>query len=67
MKNEWDGEAAFDNRVGFTLEKCNSPKNARREFSGWIQGVKRHTITGMIEAAGVVGEVHHERFHRWFS
>lgn len=36
-------------------------------ISGWIQCLNRHTITGMMEAAGVVGVVHHERFHRLFS
>ncbi len=34
---------------------------------GWIQCVKRRTITGMIEAAGVAEKIHHERFHRLFS
>ena len=42
-------------------------KNFVVVISGWIQCVSRRTITGMIEAAGVVGEMHHERFHRWFS
>ena len=36
-------------------------------ISGWIQCVNRRTITGMMDAAGVVGQVHHERFHRLFS
>lgn len=35
--------------------------------SGWIQCANRRTITGMIEAAGVAGKIHHERFHRLFS
>ena len=34
---------------------------------GWIQCVNRRTITGMIEAAGVAEQIHHERFHRLFS
>jgi hypothetical protein len=34
---------------------------------GWIQCANRRTITGMIEAAGVAGKIHHERFHRLFS
>ncbi len=41
-------------------------KNFVVVISGWIQCVNRRTITEMIEAAGVVGEVHHERFHRGF-
>jgi hypothetical protein len=34
---------------------------------GWLQCTRRRTITGMIEAAGVIPDAHHERFHRLFS
>lgn len=36
-------------------------------MTGWVLCVRRKTVTGMIEAAGVANEVHHERFHRFFS
>lgn len=35
--------------------------------AGWVLCVKRKTVTGMIEAAGVADTTHHERFHRFFS
>ena len=35
--------------------------------TGWVLCVKRRTVTGMIDAAGVADTSHHERFHRFFS
>ena len=34
--------------------------------SGWVFA-RRHTVTGMILAAGAVGTKHHSAFHRLFS
>jgi hypothetical protein len=35
-------------------------------MAGWLLCVGRHTTTGVIEAAGVVGRKHHTSFHRFF-
>ena len=34
---------------------------------GWIQARGKRTVTGVIEAAGAVGQKHHSVFHRFFS
>ena len=34
--------------------------------SGWVLCIGRHTITGLIRAAGVVGVKHHTSFQRFF-
>jgi SRSO17 transposase len=34
--------------------------------SGWLLCRGRHTVTGLIQAGGVVGVKHHTSFHRFF-
>lgn len=34
--------------------------------AGWVMCVGRHTVTGVVRAAGAVGEKHHTSFHRFF-
>ena len=36
-------------------------------LTGWILCVGKHTVTGVIRAAGVVGKRHHSGYHRFFS
>ena len=36
-------------------------------LTGWILCVSKHTVTGVIRAAGVVGKRHHSGYHRFFS
>ena len=36
-------------------------------ISGWVLCVGRHTVTGVLRAAGVVGHEHHSGYHRFFS
>ena len=38
----------------------------RHLISGWILCVGAHTTTGVITAAGAVGDKHHTSFHRFF-
>lgn len=38
----------------------------RHLMGGWILCIGRHTTTGVMEAAGVVGYKHHTSFHRFF-
>ena len=35
-------------------------------LAGWILCLGRHTVTGVIRAAGAVGVKHHSSFHRFF-
>ncbi|MCG8418192.1 MAG: transposase [Proteobacteria bacterium] len=35
-------------------------------LSGWILCIGRHTVTGVVRAAGAVGVKHHSSFHRFF-
>jgi hypothetical protein len=35
--------------------------------AGWVLCTGRRTVTGVIRAAGVVGERHHSGYHRFFS
>ncbi len=35
-------------------------------LSGWILCLGRHTVTGVLRAAGAVGVKHHTSFHRFF-
>jgi hypothetical protein len=35
-------------------------------LSGWILCVGRHTVTGVLQASGAVGQKHHTSFHRFF-
>ena len=34
--------------------------------AGWVQCLGRHTVTGVLRAAGAVGTKHHTSFHRFF-
>jgi len=34
--------------------------------AGWILCLGRHTVTGVLSAAGAIGEKHHTSFHRFF-
>lgn len=34
--------------------------------SGWLLCMGRHTVTGLIQSAGVIGVKHHTSFHRFF-
>ena len=45
---------------------CPSFSNALTLLTGWVFAPRR-TITGMIVAAGAVGQKHHSTFHRLFS
>lgn len=35
-------------------------------LAGWILCLERHTVTGVLRAAGAVGTKHHTSFHRFF-
>jgi hypothetical protein len=35
-------------------------------LAGWVF-TRRHTVTGMIQAANAVGSKHHSSFHRLFA
>jgi hypothetical protein len=36
-------------------------------MTGWILCIEKHTVTGVIRAAGVVGKREHGGFHRFFN
>ena len=36
-------------------------------MSGWVLNLRRHTVTQVVQAAGVVGIKHISSFHRFFS
>ena len=36
-------------------------------LNGWILCIGKHTVTGVIRSAGVVGKRHHSGYHRFFS
>jgi hypothetical protein len=36
-------------------------------MTGWVLCVGKHTVTGVLRGAGVVGERHHSGYHRFFS
>ena len=36
-------------------------------FTGWVLCVGKHTVTGILRAAGIVGHEHHSGYHRLFS
>lgn len=36
-------------------------------ITGWVLCTGKRTVTGVIRAAGVVGERHHSGYHRFFS
>jgi hypothetical protein len=35
-------------------------------LAGWILCLERHTVTGIVRAAGAIGKKHHTSFHRFF-
>ena len=35
--------------------------------SGWTLCIGKHTVTGVLRAAGVVGQAHHSGYHRFFA
>jgi DDE superfamily endonuclease len=35
-------------------------------LAGWILCLERHTVTGILRAAGAIGKKHHTSFHRFF-
>lgn len=35
--------------------------------TGWVLCVSKHTVTGVLRAAGVVGYEHHSGYHRFFA
>lgn len=45
---------------------CPSFGNAMTLVAGWVFASRR-TVTGMIAAAGAVGQKHHSAFHRLFA
>lgn len=45
---------------------CPSFDNAMTLLAGWVFAPRR-TVTGMIAAAGAIGQKHHSAFHRLFS
>jgi hypothetical protein len=45
---------------------CPSFNNAMTLLAGWVFAPRR-TVTGMIAAAGAVGQKHHSAFHRLFA
>ena len=36
-------------------------------MTGWVLDLRRHTVTGVVQAAGAVGYKHISSFHRFFS
>lgn len=36
-------------------------------MTGWVLNLRRHTVTGVVQAAGAVGYKHISSFHRFFS
>ena len=53
-----------------TFSACFTEPTFRRFatlLTGWILCVGKHTVTGVIRAAGVVGKRHHSGYHRFFS
>ena len=38
----------------------------RHLVAGWILCLERHTVTGVLQASGAVGQKHHTSFHRFF-
>ena len=36
-------------------------------MTGWILCISKHTVTGVIRAAGVVGKREHGGYHRFFN
>lgn len=53
-----------------TLQGCFTKPGYQRFvalMSGWILCIGKHTVTGVLRAAGVVGERDHSGFHRFFS
>ena len=36
-------------------------------MAGWVQCLGRHTVTGVVVAAGAVGVCHISVFHRFFG
>jgi hypothetical protein len=48
---------------------CTAPSFQRFStlMAGWILCTSKHTITGVIRAAGVVGVREHGGYHRFFN
>ena len=36
-------------------------------MTGWVLNLRRHTVTGVVQAAGAVGHKHISSFHRFFT
>ena len=52
------------------FESCFTAPSYRRFvtiLTGWLLCTGKHTVTGVIRAAGVVGKREHSGFHRFFS
>lgn len=52
------------------FEPCFPSPSYRRFVTllgGWVLCIGKHTVTGLIRAAGVVGKRHHSGYHRLFS
>jgi len=52
------------------FESCFTAPSYRRFvtiLTGWILCTGKHTVTGVMRAAGVVGEREHSGYHRFFS
>jgi hypothetical protein len=54
----------------YVFEECfTAPSNQRflTLMAGWLLCTGKHTVTGVMRAAGVVGKREHSGFHRFFS
>jgi hypothetical protein len=52
------------------FDRCFTSPTYRRFLtllSGWLLCIGKHTVTGVIRAAGAVGKRHHSGYHRFFS
>lgn len=52
------------------LEGCFTSPSYRRFITlmtGWVLHIGKHTVTGVMRAAGVVGRDEHSGYHRFFS
>ena len=52
------------------LEGCFTSPSYQRFvtlMTGWVLCISKHTVTGVMRAAGVVGVREHSGYHRFFS